>query len=235
MEQITISAKSLGEVALANFCPRCFWIKLKCGFKLPFQKFPGIFSSLDSYQKKITNAHFQEYQKLPFWYSHFGDLVKPIKAPIYHSFKIFEDKNCILLRGSPDEVFRQPDSSYFIVDDKTAKFTGTQDELFPLYEMQLNAYAYIGEHRDLKPVSGIGLIYYEPFTAIDSGSIEAFMRDTGFAMHFTPKLLKVELDFAKITKALENVRRIYELSSPPEISEGCEDCEKLGNLIGILH
>jgi hypothetical protein len=42
---LRISAKNLGELALADFCPRCFWFKLKVENHLPFQVFPGIFSS----------------------------------------------------------------------------------------------------------------------------------------------------------------------------------------------
>ena len=46
--QLRISAKSLGELALPDFCPRCFWLKTKARGKLPFQIFPGIFSSIDA-------------------------------------------------------------------------------------------------------------------------------------------------------------------------------------------
>ena len=33
--QIRISATTLGEVALPNFCPPSFWIKMRMGNKLP--------------------------------------------------------------------------------------------------------------------------------------------------------------------------------------------------------
>lgn len=56
MEQIKISAKNLGQVALEDFCPRCYWIKLKTSNKLPYQIFPGIFSSIDAYTKKCAHA-----------------------------------------------------------------------------------------------------------------------------------------------------------------------------------
>jgi len=38
--QFRISAKNLGELALSDFCPRCFWLKLHIR-QLPFQIFPG--------------------------------------------------------------------------------------------------------------------------------------------------------------------------------------------------
>ena len=60
-QQIRISAKHLGQLALADFCPRCFWIRLRCADKLPFQIFPGVFASIDSYTKKTTAMHHQKY------------------------------------------------------------------------------------------------------------------------------------------------------------------------------
>jgi hypothetical protein len=59
-EQGQISAKNLGSLALQDFCPRCFYLKLKLRFKLPFQIFPGIFSSIDSYSKKITWTYYKK-------------------------------------------------------------------------------------------------------------------------------------------------------------------------------
>ena len=47
MSELCISAKTLGEPVLPDFCPRCFWLKLHAR-QLPFQIFPGIFSSIDA-------------------------------------------------------------------------------------------------------------------------------------------------------------------------------------------
>jgi hypothetical protein len=69
MEQIRISAKSLGELALTDFCPRCFWIKLQLQNKLPFQIFPGIFSSIDSYSKRVIHSWFDKKGEAPPWLS----------------------------------------------------------------------------------------------------------------------------------------------------------------------
>lgn len=66
MEQIKISAKNLGAVAMPDFCPRCFWIKLKTANKLPWQIFPGIFSSIDAYTKHCVHAMIK-LPTLPGW------------------------------------------------------------------------------------------------------------------------------------------------------------------------
>jgi osmotically-inducible protein OsmY len=47
VRQIRISGKNLGQFSLPNACPRCLWLTLHCQNKFPFQKFPGIFSSID--------------------------------------------------------------------------------------------------------------------------------------------------------------------------------------------
>lgn len=53
---LQISGKDLGALALWHSCPRCFWIQRRA--KLPWQIFPGIFSSIDSCSKKAVHAHF---------------------------------------------------------------------------------------------------------------------------------------------------------------------------------
>ena len=54
MDQFKISAKALGALAMPDSCDRCTWIKLKVK-NLPFQIFPGIFSTIDAYTKKIVH------------------------------------------------------------------------------------------------------------------------------------------------------------------------------------
>ncbi len=56
MSQFRISAKNRGELAFPDFCPRCFWLRTKAKNKLPFQIFPGIFSSIDAYTKRVVHA-----------------------------------------------------------------------------------------------------------------------------------------------------------------------------------
>ena len=73
VEQIRISAKNLGAAALPDFCPRCFWLRLRN--KLPFQIFPGIFSSIDSYNKRIVHSWFNKHNRPPDWMRALGDIV----------------------------------------------------------------------------------------------------------------------------------------------------------------
>ena len=226
-----ISAKQLGELALLDFCPRCFWIKMKMGFKLPFQIFPGIFSSIDSYSKKISHSYFDKHGRLPDW---LGVTGKPIKVPPYSKFQTYIRDYDILFTGVPDEIIQLVDGSYFIIDYKTAKYTGTQDHLIPMYEIQLNGYAFIAEQIGISPVSGLSLLYYEPATNIESSSIDLYILDSGFSMEFFGKVINIELDPTRVIDLLQKAKALYDSESSPLGRDDCESCNLIDNLSLII-
>lgn len=231
----TISAKDLGSLALKKFCPRCFWIKRRCDNKLPFQIFPGIFSSIDGYTKKITNVHYEKNLYVPKWLLDLGDFDKPMKVPHYSKFFVMDEKTNIQLRGAPDEIIQKKDGSYFIIDYKTAKYTEAQDELLPMYEVQLNAYAYIGNRCNFNPVTGIGLVYYEPQTDLTVDDLDGKLLESGFYMNFSSKLHKVILDPDKIIPPLlKQVREIIDCDTMPSALESCKDCALLDRLAEVM-
>ncbi|MBN1644072.1 MAG: hypothetical protein JW856_04575 [Dehalococcoidales bacterium] len=130
---------------MPDFCPRCFWLKLRMDNKLPFQAFPGIFSSIDSYTKNIVCGWFDNYGSCPPWLKELGDIKGYITPPHHSKFQIVDEDSNVLLTGGPDAVFVKSDGSYIIADYKTARFTPAQDKLLPMYQVQLNSYASIGE------------------------------------------------------------------------------------------
>jgi hypothetical protein len=85
-EQIRISAKDLGAVAMPTFCPKCFWIKLRMGRKLPYQILPGISSSIDAYTKRIVHSWFARHHSAPQWLSDLGELTGFIPPPHWNKF-----------------------------------------------------------------------------------------------------------------------------------------------------
>jgi len=234
MEQIRISAKSIGELALADFCPRCFWTKLHSNFKLPFQIFPGIFSSIDAYTKKITNLHYEAHKKVPAWFSSLGQLGEPVKVPHHSEFRTIDGASNVLLTGMPDEMFKADDGSYFIVDYKTAKFTETQDTLLPMYEVQLNVYAYIAEKIGMSPVRGLALLYYEPFTDIGPDEVDSLVSDKGFLMKFNGHIRPIDMKPNMIAPLLKQVREIYDMPNPPRGTAGCKNCQLVDGLLSML-
>ncbi len=234
MELLRISGKNLGIAAMPDFCPRCFWIQLHSNFKLPFTVFPGIFSSIDSYTKKITNFHYDRTERVPTWLSGFGNLRRPIKAPHFNKFYIVDEDTNIHLTGLIDELFEMDDGSYFIVDYKTAKFTPNQDKLLPIYETQLNAYAYIAERTGYSPVSGLGLVYYEPFTDIDMHTVNEYVADDRFSMHFTGNLHRIDLKMGIVPPLLRKVREIHDIPKVPPGRENCSNCMLIDDFARLL-
>jgi hypothetical protein len=233
MKQIKISAKVLGGVALPDFCPRCFWIKLKSK-NLPYQIFPGIFASIDAYTKKVVHQYFEKHNSLPACFANFGVIGEPVKIPQHNLFKVTDRDTDIVLTGSPDEILRKPDGSYFIIDYKTARLTRNQDRLLAMYIVQLNVYAYIAERTFFNPVSQLGLLYCEPVTEIDSRTIDVCTGDKGFSMDFLAKLLEIECVPDRIRAYLRTVREINDLPRPPAGTVGCKNCKLLNNLLALL-
>ncbi len=204
-----ISAKDLGKLALPDFCPRCFWLERHFG--KPPSLFPSIFSSIDSLTKKNVHETFSKEKRIPAWL--------PLEKinEVYDgdvSFKLPVEAGDWVLVGRPDDIFQMEDKSFQIVDYKTAKFTGRQDELFPLYAVQLNAYAFLAEKYGLEPVSKLSLVYCEPS--------EAAAENGEFVLKFKSYHLNVGLDQENLFRLLVRAREIVDLAEPPASAENCQ-------------
>jgi len=241
-EPLKISAKNLGQTALEDFCPRCYWIKLKTNFKLPWQSFPGIFSSIDSYTKScIHNIIDNRWQKvgngpdnnglIPLWMKQMGDIVGYEKVPHYSKNQYHDEKSNITLQGAQDDILVCSNGDRIVPDYKTAKHTDTQDKLFPLYEVQENVYSILSE-KDGKPPVKLFLVYMEPCT--DPSYAVNNIDHCGFRMCFSGVVVPVNRDRAIVRKALNKTREIYDLPYAPDARSGCKDCEQLDKIIGLL-
>ena len=231
--QIRISAKNLGAVALGDFCPRCFWLRLRLGNKLPFQIFPGIFSSIDAYNKRIVHSWFDRHKAAPTWLGGLGDLVGYREPPHHSKFQMLDKKHGILLTGSPDGVLLRRDGSHVIVDYKTAKYTSTQDELYPMYEAQLNAYALLGEQNGFAPVKGLALIYMEPVTDDKAAAENRNHLEDGFAMGFRANVHPVTINHGLVERLMATTRKIFNRASAPPGREGCKECGLVDALVQV--
>ena len=99
MNPLQISARSLSELASPWFCQKCFWLKLRLKGKLPFQFFPGVFSSFDSFQKNLTWLHWERFRKPPSWLEPFGEISDLIQPPHWSKFRALDEKTGIELPG----------------------------------------------------------------------------------------------------------------------------------------
>lgn len=236
MNAITISVTTLGRLNLPDPCLRCLWIRLRCGDKFPFQMMPGIFRSIHTYCTNLIHNFFDQNAVLPPWLPDLGKVKGyiPGEKLNWSRFSFDDPATGITLRGQPDDIFQLTDNSYHIVDYKTAKVTGKQDELFAAYDAQLNAYAYIAEREGFSPVSGVSLIYLEPQTDVSPHKITDLMSEGGLSMNFKATRKPVELRADKlIPELLQRARELFDTDSPPKGKAGCEDCKLLDQLLTV--
>jgi len=205
----TISAKDLGKLALPDFCPRCFWLERHLG-KSP-SIFPGIFSTLDMVSKKGTHSAFDNANRAPKWLP-IENAVSVEKGTLFYKLPV-EVGDWILI-GKPDDILKMKDGSYHIIDYKTAKYTEKQDDLLPMYEVQLNAYAYLAQKYKLTPISGLSLIYCDPHSSLENYD--------EFKLAFNTHQLKIEYNEDIVFNLLRKARKILKQPFPPETRFGCK-------------
>ena len=205
------------------------------GFELPYQIFPGIFSSIDSYSKKITWSYYEKYNKVPHWFSPLGEFTGLCPVLHHSNFFVVDSKTGIRLTGVPDDIFIMANGKYFIIDYKTARLSDLQDSLLPMYIVQLNSYAYIFEIMGMGKVGGLALCYYEPQSDAPVENLAAVLSQDGFDMHFKAYLKKVELNPRKIVEPLLKIVRKYaDMEDAPKGAGGCRDCEIVDRMVEYI-
>lgn len=237
-----ISAKNLGELKSKKFCQRCFWIKTHQK-KLPYQIFPGIFNSIDSYTKSIVRCYVEKEGKLPCWLKDIGEVNRAFRTAtevmqskyVLKKTKFEAAYKEVLLTGVPDALYQRPNGNIVIVDYKTARYTAGQDDLLPVYEIQLNGYAYIAEKVGIKPVESLYSIYFEPPECETHERIaKKYTTTEGFEMPFKPIVHKVRKDTEEIEMLMDRAYKIYAKPEPPEGIEDCKDCECMSELLALV-
>jgi len=228
---LQISGKDLGALALKGFCPRCFWIGRRAD--LPWQIFPGIFSSIDSYSKKVVHGHFDA-RGAPGWLAPLGELKGYLEPPSWRAFQVPVEAHGLVLTGAPDAVFQRADGTLVIADYKTSRFTPNQDRLLPVYRVQLNAYAYIARRLGWPEIAALGLVYTEPVTDAAAAVDRNASRDDGFAMGFAARIVPVEKDEAMLEPLFARAAQVHALEAPPPGRPGCGECAKLDAIRELL-
>jgi len=211
-----LSVKALGELNLEDFCPRCFWLKYHYPLKEKhphYQHFPRIFNDIDLHLKNVIQSAFKNFESFPW-------LREIIEA--YNITGIRESKELatklgkIILKGRPDMVFRVEEGEALVVDFKTAKFTEIQKKLFPLYEAQLNGYAYLLERSGLK-VKHLALVYLEPITSLEHPA---------FKLEFYEERPILPFDFTIINVEKWDKEKVIDLIKKAEIILSREEPQK---------
>ena len=228
-----ISAKNLGLLALPDSCERCFWMRARLGWKSPWAIMPGIFSSIDAFSKRAILAYFERHHRFPPWIAGRWSDARPLPTPHHSTFRLVDPKTGIVLTGVPDLLLGLPGDRLAILDLKTARHSGHQDFLLPMYQIQLNGYALIAEGLGMGHVEALGLVYCEPPAGDVDGNLDACVGDQGFTMPFRATAVPVGLDRALIPPLLERARGILGMEKAPRGREGCKECRLVGELVGI--
>ena len=118
---ITISATELGTYATRYSCLRCAWVRMHIK-DLPYQSFPAIFSSIDSFTKNVIATYYEKYSSLPDWMDDIGNVIENLKPPNWRKFQRTDGGTGITVRGEADAIFRLSDESYVIADYKTSRY-----------------------------------------------------------------------------------------------------------------
>jgi len=232
MKAIKISAKDLGQLELDNFCRRCMYIKMAVDRRLPFQTFPGIFSSLDSLNKKMVEKYFDVFGCAPACFEGIPASVGYEKAEMT---EVQDDTTGIHVKGQPDAVFKLKGGKIAIIDYKTARYTAGQDHLLPMYGVQLNVYNYLRVASGQSAADRLFLIYLEPETRRDDGEYHEYLNDTGYHLDFSAKVVELDLhDDDYVPGLLKRLKKLCLLKSAPPGLEDCKECNLLDKLVEVV-
>jgi len=226
-----MSAKNVArfDARLEN-CPRCLWLGMQVLFRSLYGIMPGVFSSIDARTKRVVHGHFDRYGVALPWLAPVGPVVAYREPPHWSKFQKLYPEYGILLTGAPDGVLLTDAGDLIIVDYKTARYTATQDSLFPLYEGQLNGYAEIAEHLGMGRVSRLALVYAEPVIVVDPDDLIPGRHP--FVLPFSIHVVPVERRPELLPPLLARVREFADMPAPPAARPGCRECELLDTLIG---
>jgi hypothetical protein len=232
MKALSISAKDLGQLELDNFCGRCFYRKMGVDRRLPFQTFPGIFSSLDGLNKKMVEKYFDDCGCAPPCFEGIPECVGYEKAKM---IAVQDDTTGIHVKGEPDAIFKLKGGKTAIVDYKTARYTKGQDHLLPVYNVQLNVYNYLRIASGKAAADKLYLIYMEPQTHREDGEYQEYLTDVGYHLDFAARVVELELqDEDYVPGLLKRLKKLCLLKTVPAGREGCWDCKLLDLLIEVV-
>lgn len=228
---VSISATELANYAPRYPCLRCAWIKMKVK-DLPYQSFPTIFSSIDSFTKNAITAYFDTYKRLPDWLSDLGEIHSSIKPPGWRKFYRVDEETGISVRGEADAIFEMDDGAHLIADYKTSKYNPERTYALEAYEVQLNAYAWIAESAGFSPVNKLVLIFMEPNSSREFAENSDSFSSQGLNLGFVAKIVPVKRHPENlIPPLLEKVRLVSEMKMPPAPRGRCRECRNLDTLI----
>ena len=199
---------------------------------LPYQSFPGIFSAIDTFTKKVITSQFNQHGCLPPWMEEIGDVTRCINPPGWRKFYREDEHSGVTVRGEADAIFQLAGDSYLIADYKTSRYNPERFYALRSYEIQLNAYAWIAESAGFSPVNRLALVFMEPISDIKHAKSPNSIVGGGIQLRFNARIVPVKRrPESIIPPILEKVRSVADMSMPPAPRSGCRDCNQFDTMV----
>ena len=207
---------------------------------LPWQGFPGIFSSIDRYTKQVVVGHLQREGRLPPWmapalYTDGGEVVEHLNPPHWSKFKATDETTGVTVRGEADAIFRLADgscSSWTTRPPATTRTTAastasTARSSTPMPGSPSDSTSRRSpvwpSHTWNPPPTRKQWTWQARQMLVASPSVSA------------PDVVEVELNPQRlIPPLLRQAARIHALAEPPQGADGCRDCAALEGLLKAL-
>ena len=104
-----------------------------------------------------------------------------------------------------------------------------------MYNVQVNAYAYLLKELEGKTVSKAGLAYFEGDTGQLGCVPHETVTDTGHNLPFKVTLEMLKLNPDRIVqKLLDKVDEIYSMDEPPAPKANCPNCVRLADYVQLV-
>jgi hypothetical protein len=210
-----------------------YWYHLHLNFKHPFDIFPPIFGDFDVRQKRFTRLHLERHGELP---ASFGPFAGPYTFVDVASLKLWDQPTNIIVRGEPDIVCKDDKGRLTVLDFKTSRFSKGQDPLRPLYEAQVSLYAFLLEALGRGDAARAGLVYFEPVLDESDDDLLKTLTKKGLRQDWITTPFEFDIDRDNVRSLLSAVRKLYDLSLPPDCNrkgKNCRDCGRLKQIYDL--
>jgi len=223
---VRIAAKQLGWLKMEDYCPRCLWLMQK--HPLPedtiyTSPLSRIFRQFEDFINRSATQGMQQTSQLPSWLSsalrkEFPSMPGVRQMVIPTSWWSLT-MGSATLTGKPDVLMQLEDGTWLIADYKLSQPSG---RYAPLYETQLNAYAFLAKRLQGLKVSRLALIYFE----LDERGV-AMPTMSGIMTPMKVSVQPVEVwDEEEVIALVEQMAKLLSREQPPEPKPDCSRCGK---------
>lgn len=225
MATVKIAAKQLGWLKMGDVCQRCLWLMQK--HPLPEDSvyaspLSSIFRRFENFIQNSISHVMQQTRKLPSWLANalqnaFPSMpdVQSVLFPKMWSVQVGSAE----LTGKADILCRLEDETWLIADFKLSK---PSTNYKPLYETQLNAYAFLAKKQQKLTISHLALIYFEfDEQSVAMPTISGIMAPIKCTVH--PVAVWGDDEIVALVRQMSD---LLSLQQPPDPKPDCPRCRQ---------